>query len=135
MKTNKITDNSFAVFLAVGFVNTVISAVVMLVLEDLGYWFSTAIAYIAGGIISYFLNRYITFKSRETTARSVVKFVINAVICYVLAYSFAKPVASLIISDTIIPNIWKERFAKLAGMGIYTLLNYLGQKNFAFKKR
>lgn len=135
MKINKAVDKSLAVFLAVGLLNTLVSAVVMLALEDLGYWLSTAVAYIIGGGVSFFLNRHITFKSRENAAKSAFKFVINAVICYILAYSIAKPAVKMILANASMSDMWQERAAKLFGMVFYTALNYLGQKNFAFKKR
>ena len=33
-----------------------------------------------------------------------------------------------------VPVIWVERLSKLVGMGLYTVLNYFGQRFFAFRK-
>ena len=119
----------------VGVLNTLLSMVLMFLLEGLGYWASTAIAYIAGAILSFFLNRHFTFKSEESLLFSALKFALSVAICYVIAYSLAQPITSWILSKTAIPEIWQERISKLFGMGLYTLINYFGQKFFAFKKR
>lgn len=36
---------------------------------------------------------------------------------------------------TAVPAVWWERFSKLVGMGLYTALNYFGQRFFAFRKK
>ena len=133
MKINKIFDKSFILFLIVGGINTLVSAVLMFLLEKTGYWVSTIIAYAVGAVISFFLNKKFTFKSEGKTTKSAVKFIINVAVCYIIAYSVAQPLATLILSATNLSMLWIERVAKLFGMGLYTLINYFGQKFFAFK--
>ena len=133
MKINKIFDKSFILFLLVGGINTLVSAVLMFLLEKTGYWVSTIIAYAVGAVISFFLNKKFTFKSEGKTTKSAVKFIINVAVCYIIAYSVAQPLATLILSATSLSPLWIERIAKLFGMGLYTLINYFGQKFFAFK--
>ena len=133
MKINKIFDKSFILFLIVGGINTLVSAVLMFLLEKTGYWVSTIIAYAVGAAISFFLNKKFTFKSEGNTGKSAAKFIINVAVCYLIAYSAAQPVATLILSATSLSSLWIERIAKLFGMGLYTLINYFGQKFFAFK--
>ena len=133
MKINKIFDKSFILFLIVGGINTLVSAVLMFLLEKTGYWVSTIIAYAVGAVISFFLNKKFTFKSEGKTTKSAVKFIINVAVCYIIAYSVAQPLATLILSATSLSSLWIERIAKLFGMGLYTLINYFGQKFFAFK--
>ena len=82
----KLIDNSIPKFLLVGVGNTLLSMVLMFLLEGLGYWPSTAIAYVAGAVMSFFLNRHFTFHSKETLLRSAVKFAVNVAVCYVIAY-------------------------------------------------
>lgn len=130
----KFFDKSILRFLLVGVGNTLLSAVLMFVLEDLGYWASTAIAYIAGAVMSFFLNRYFTFKSEEKLLNSAVKFAVGVAVCYLLAYSLAQPLVSLLLSKTAVQKVWQERAAKLFGMGLYTVINYFVQRFFAFKK-
>ena len=49
---SKLLGNSFVRFLLVGVGNTLLSLVIMFLLEGLGYWPSTAIAYVAGAVMS-----------------------------------------------------------------------------------
>lgn len=135
MKITKLFDRSFLKFLLVGAANTLLSMVLMFLLEGLGYWASTAIAYIAGAILSFFLNRRFTFKSRENLWITAVKFALNVALCYGIAYALAQPAVGWLLGRTEIPPIWQERMAKLFGMGLYTVINYIGQKFFAFRHR
>ena len=129
----KLFDRSFVRFLIVGVFNTLLSAIVMFVLEDLGYWASTSIAYVAGATLSFFLNRHYTFKSTEKVGKTALKFAVNVLLCYVIAYSLAQPFAEWILSYTNIGVQWLERITKLFGMVLYTVINYFGQRFFAFK--
>ncbi len=131
----KLFDPSMWKFLLVGVANTLLSAVLMFLLEGLGYWPSTAIAYVAGAVLSFFLNRSFTFQSKASFWPSVLRFAINVAVCYVIAYSVAQPVVTWLLSRTAISLIWQERIAKLCGMGLYTVINYFGQRFFAFRNK
>lgn len=131
----KLFDASMWKFLLVGVANTLLSAVIMFLLEGLGYWPSTAIAYVAGSVLSFFLNRHFTFQSKAPFWPSVLRFAINVAVCYVIAYSLAQPLAELILGWIGLPAIWVERLAKLGGMVLFTCLNYFGQRFFAFRKK
>ncbi|MCI2106409.1 MAG: GtrA family protein [Intestinimonas sp.] len=128
----KLIDASIPKFLLVGVGNTLLSAFLMFALEGLGYWPSTAIAYAAGAAMSFFLNRRFTFHSQETVARSAVKFALNVLVCYGAAYGAAR-LLTVGFSGLLTP-VWRERVTKLLGMGLYTVLNYLGQRFFAFQR-
>lgn len=130
----KFFDPSMWKFLLVGVANTLLSMVLMFLLEFMGYWPSTAIAYVAGAALSFFLNRSFTFKSDAAFWPSVLRFVINVAVCYLIAYSIAQPVVTWVLSSTAISAVWQERIAKVCGMGLYTVLNYFGQRFFAFRK-
>lgn len=129
----KFLDPSMWKFLLVGVANTLLSMVLMFLLEGLGYWPSTAIAYAAGAVLSFFLNRSFTFRSDAAFWPSVVKFILSVVVCYLVAYSVAQPVVTLVLSRTAVPMVWQERISKLCGMGLYTVLNYFAQRFFAFR--
>lgn len=132
---NRFLDASIPKFLLVGVGNTLLSAVLMFLLEGLGYWPSTAIAYVAGAVMSFFLNRRFTFQSEETLGRSAVKFALNVAVCYVLAYSIAQPLGGWMLGAIGVTGVWLERLTKVGGMGLYTVLNYFGQRFFAFRKK
>ena len=131
----KLFDASMWKFLLVGVANTLLSAVIMFLLEGLGYWPSTAIAYVAGSVLSFFLNRHFTFQSKAPFWPSVLRFAVNVAVCYVIAYSLAQPLAEWILGRIGLPAIWVERLAKLGGMVLFTCLNYFGQRFFAFRKK
>ena len=132
-RQGRLLDASVWKFLLVGVGNTLLSAVIMFALEGLGYWPSTAIAYVAGALMSFFLNRHFTFHSQEGFGRSAVKFALNVAVCYLLAYGIAQPVGGWVLGFTPLSAIWVERLTKLGGMGLYTVLNYFGQRFFAFR--
>ena len=130
----KLIDPSMWKFLLVGAANTLLSMVLMFLLEGLGYWPSTAIAYVAGAALSFFLNRSFTFKSRAPFWPSLLKFALSVAVCYLIAYSAAQPLVTLVLSRTAVPLLWQARISKLCGMVLYTCLNCLGQRFFAFRK-
>lgn len=132
-RQGRLLDASVWKFLLVGVGNTLLSAVIMFALEGLGYWASTAIAYVAGAVMSFFLNRRFTFHSQEEFGRSAVKFALNVAVCYLLAYSIAQPLGAWVLGFTPLSALWVERLTKLGGMGLYTILNYFGQRFFAFR--
>lgn len=131
-------DRSFLIFLIVGVVNTLFGTAIMLVLYNVfgcSYWVSSFCDYFFGSILSYFLNKRFTFHYQQTDLRSIVRFTLNIVVCYLLAYSAALPLTrqalrSLDLSKPVVENV-----AMLVGTVLFMLINYLGQKFFAFKKR
>lgn len=131
----RLFDVSMLKFLLVGVGNTLFSTVLMFALEGLGYWPSTAIAYVAGAVLSFFLNRRFTFHSEETLGRSAVKFALNVAVCYVLGYGLARGLMGILAPWSPLSPLWWERLSKLVGMGLYTVLNYFGQRFFAFRNK
>lgn len=119
----------------VGVINTIVGCGTMLLLYNLAgcsYWISSASNYIVGGICSYFLNKYFTFQNRERSWKQVGKFILTIAVCYCIGYGLAKPLTKWILSGYSVKI--QENIAMLAGMGIYIVLNYLGQRFFTFKK-
>ena len=131
---DKLLHNSFVRFLMVGVGNTLLSLVLMFLLEDLGYWPSTAIAYAAGAIMSFFLNRCFTFHSEEDFLPSAWKFAVNVAVCYAVGYGLARFLIQPPQGVTAVPGVFFERLSKLTGMALYTILNYFGQRFFAFRR-
>lgn len=124
-------------FIIVGVMNTVIGMAAMLIAYNifhLGYWISSAMDYIIGSIFSYFANKYFTFQSNKKSGAEVVRFVINIVVCYVLAYSIAKPVIEMILKDISLSVSVLEQISMIFGMCIFIVLNYFGQKLFVFRR-
>ncbi len=134
MKSN-FFDITMLKFILVGIVNTLVGTGVMFALYNLAgcnYWVSSAANYIVGSIVSYFLNKYFTFQDKSRSFKTVVRFVVNISVCYLLAYGIAKPVTLWILSGQ--PQKIQENIAMLVGMGLFVCLNYIGQRFFTFKK-
>ena len=133
MKT-KLFDRTVIKFLAVGVVNTLVGCGTMFLLYNLAhcsYWVASAANYVVGGIVSFFLNKYFTFQSKMWEWSQVWKFAANVTVCYLLGYGLAKPLALHLLERQAV-NV-QENVAMLVGMCLYTGLNYLGQRFFAFK--
>ena len=131
----KLLDKTFWKFVLVGVINTLFGAAIMFTfynLFHLSYWFSSASNYFFGSILSYFLNKYYTFRYKERSWGVIGRFVLNILLCYLIAYGIAKPLALHLLSGASVSV--QENIAMLVGMVLFTLLNYLGQRFFAFKK-
>ena len=132
----KFFDPSMLRFLLVGVVNTLVGAGIMFLLYNLAgcsYWLSSAANYIVGGVVSYFLNKYYTFKNTERSWRQVLRFALNVAVCWQLAYGIAKPLALRLLAG--FDEKLQTNAAMLAGLCLYTALNYLGQRFFAFRAK
>lgn len=132
--TSCILDKTFFRFILVGIINTFFGSAIMFGLYNLAgcsYWISSIANYCLGSILSYFLNKYFTFQYREKSLKILIKFVINISICYALAYGLAKPLMSLLLQN--MEQKVQENVALFVGMGLFVILNYLGQRYFAFK--
>ncbi len=122
-------------FLLVGVINTLVGSAIMFGLYNLahcGYWFSSAANYILTSILSYFLNKYFTFKNTEKGWKPILRFAVNIGVCYGLAYGIAEPLMRWLLSAAT-PTL-RENAAMLTGMVLFTGFNYLGQRLFAFKE-
>ena len=138
MKLSNLFDRTLLKFLLVGCANTLCSMCIMFLLYNLahfGYWGSSAIAFFLASILSFFLNRNFTFQSKEGIRTTALRFSINVAVCYLLAYSAAQPLVSWALASFGLPLSLVEQIAMLFGMCMFTGLNYLGQRFFAFRKR
>ena len=134
-KKQKLIDSTVPRFLLVGIINTLVGCGAMFLLYNLAhwsYWLSSAANYVLGGIVSFFLNKYFTFRRREWSWGQVARFALNVAVCWLLAYGLAKPLVLWALSGR---EVWiQENVAMLVGMCLYTALNYRGQRFFAFRK-
>ena len=133
-KLLSLMDEKMWKFLLVGVVNTLVGTAIMFGLYNLahcGYWFSSAANYVLTSILSYFLNKYFTFKNTEKGWRPVLRFGVNIAVCYLLAYGIAEPLMRWALSAAT-PAL-RDNAAMLTGMVLFTGFNYLGQRLFAFK--
>lgn len=126
--------DKFFRFIMVGIINTLVGTLIMFSLYNFfgfNYWLSSATNYILTSILSFFLNKYFTFKNKERSWRQILRFAINIAVCYLLAYGIAKPFVLLILAN--INESFQNNIAMLVGMCLFTGFNFLGQRFFAFK--
>ena len=143
-KLRSLLDPTLFRFILVGLVNTAVGYGVMFGLYNLaglhtwgdtGYWLSSAANYIVGSVVSFFLNKHFTFRSREKGAGVVLRFALNIAVCWALAYGLAKPVMVWLLSGTGWSQQLQGNLSMLAGSGLFVFLNYFGQRFFAFRSR
>ncbi len=143
-KLKKIFDPTFFRFIIVGCINTLVGYGVMFGLYNLaglhtwgdrGYWISSAANYVVGSIVSYVLNKHFTFRNREKGAGVVVRFILNITVCYLLAYGLAKPAVNWALGGMGLGEQLQGNLTMLFGSGLFVILNYCGQRFFAFKTK
>lgn len=135
-KLSGLIDKKLAKFLVVGVINTLVGTAIMFGLYNLAhcsYWVSSAANYILTSILSFFLNKYFTFESREKSAAEVLRFAVNIAVCYLLAYGIAKPLCLAALSGA--SAAVRDNVSMFVGMCLFTGFNYLGQRFFAFRQK
>jgi putative flippase GtrA len=133
-----IVNHPFFRFLLVGVVNTVVGLSVMYFLHHvagLSYWSSTFSGNSIGAIISYFLNKTFTFKSKNPFGQSALRFISVILICYFISFFLGKQIVGVILQPIqFISDTYRTDIAILMGTGLYTISNYFGQKLLVFQK-
>lgn len=136
MKIKNLIDITTIKFIAVGIINTIVGMGTMFLLYNVfsaSYWISNIANVVVGSIVSYFLNKYFTFKSYKKSVKEVIVFALNIAVCHFLAYGLAQPIVDAIlasVNDTLRTNI-----TFVVGAGMFVVLNYLGQRFIVFKHK
>lgn len=136
MEEKKLLDATVWKFLLVGAANTLVGSGVMFLLYNLAhvhYWAAVCANYAVGGVLSFFLNKYFTFRNKERSAAQVGRFILTVAACALVAYGLAKPAVRWALAGYGVRV--QENAAMLAGMALYTGLNYFGQRFFAFRRK
>lgn len=113
-------------FIIVGVMNTIIGTAAMLIFYNvfhMGYWVSSAMDYIIGSIFSYFANKYFTFKVEKKSNAEVICFVLNIIVCYLLAYGIARPVMDVVLKDITLSKSLMDQISMLFGTVIFIVFN------------
>lgn len=146
----KFFDIKFWKFVMVGLLNTIVGTGLQFVLynctplndmAETGTWIASGTSYFLASIMSYFLNKYFTFKNTEKGWKPVARFALNIAVCYAIAYGLAIPLTSYVCTTNNITMFgWSvETFSSNASMiigsGLFVVLNYVGQRFFAFKSK
>lgn len=138
-------DKSLLIFLAIGLGNTIITQVgAQLLLRPFtqawgpaaGYWGSTALMFFITSVISFVLNRKLSFQSKAPLGRSIVRFALVILGCYLISFGLSDIIVPAFMGAVFPPVSaeWVTRIAMLAAQVIFTLLNYIGQRLWAFKE-
>lgn len=136
-------------FLLIGILNTIVGEglkAVLLALTPLAPLPASAISTALASVMSYFLNRYFTFKYQGDTAGAVLRFTLNIIVCYVLSHAIALLLIYPLLNGT--ENGWlaglslvasekkslADYIATYSGSVLFVGFNYLGQRFFAFRE-
>lgn len=133
---SKIGENTVLRFMLVGVVNTLVGMMIMFGMYNLAgcsYWVSSACNYILTSILSFFLNKLFTFRNKEKSVGQAVRFAVNIAVCYLLAYGVAKPLCIWLLGSA--SQTVRDNVSMIVGMCLFTALNYVGQRFFAFASR
>lgn len=120
----------------VGVINTFMGWVIMAVLYNLihmNYWLSSGISYFIGSVFSYHANAKLTFKVEERDKWLPWRFAINIAICYLIAFKVAQSLVAAVLDSSNAALV--DNISMLAGMCLFVVMNFFGQKLFVFGKK
>lgn len=136
----RLLDNEAVMYILVGGSNTLIGWVLSYLLPrylKMGFWMTSAVGMAVGGVYSYLLNKKFTFKAAdESHAKTLPKFILNMILCYAISYGGAKYLFDIFF-DAFSFGLAENLIVTLKLIGanlVYIVVNYIGQKFFAFKK-
>lgn len=145
----KFFDIKFWKFILVGIINTIIGNGLQFLLfaifdwgkYDWGVWVASSLGYFFGSIVSYFLNKYFTFKNSEKGWKPILRFALNIAICYLIAYGIAIPIVKYICETNqftmfgLSVSDFSGYTSMIIGSCLFVACNYIGQRFFAFKEK
>lgn len=99
------------------------------------YWISTSLGNILGIICSYILNKSFTFQSKKSANKTIWKFILVSIVCYLFSYYLGHLFNIFMhTNDLGSKNKLIENTSIFVASVLYTLCNYIGHKYFTFKK-
>lgn len=122
----------FIIFCGVGSINTVTGLAVILLLSEIfgvNYIIANALGYGFGLLIGFFLHRSITFKNQCDDLNKRVEF-LKFVLVFAAAYGI-QLLGLIVMVQAIGITDW---IAQILAIGIYTAINYLGNRAITFRK-
>lgn len=120
-------------FGVVGVFNTILGLVLTFTFYNAlhwNYWVASGVSYTIGSVLSYFLNKKLTFRVEGHEAKYVIRFAINIIICYLISYGLARPLVRIVLEGYDVKIV--ENVAMLVGMGLFVVVNFVGQKLLVF---
>lgn len=98
----------------------------LLMLIGMGCNPSKAISFVCGSIVGFIINKLWTFNSKKFRKDEVYK--------YIALYT-CTAIINMVINRLVLSMFSLELFSFLCATGVSTILNFLGQKYFVFKRR
>ncbi len=99
--------------------------VYMLLKKHIDLSISKAISFVAGAIVGFIINKLWTFESKQFKSGEVIK--------YIILYA-CSATANTLVNKGVLAIVDWAIFAFLCATGTSTIMNFLGQKFFVFKK-
>lgn len=140
-------DKSLLIFLIIGGLNTVFSMVTSWLLKTYVFtpaqfgqmwslYISMAIPFAVFSVPSFYFNRKYSFESHAPLGQSILRFSLIIIICFHLSFVLNQMVMPWMRVNWF-PNVQEMLYSAIQIVGVqvvFTLLNYLGQRLWAFKE-
>lgn len=94
--------------------------------SSIGITPAKAISYVAGAAVGFVINKLWTFESKA--------FHISEIGRYIVLYAISAA-ANAAVNRVVLMLLGSTMFAFLCATGVSTIINFLGQKFFVFRKR
>ena len=132
-------DRSLLFFLLIGGANTVISMAGSFLLNNYAHWplfWSMATMFAVCSVGSFYFNRKYSFQSKAPLGRSILRFSIIITVCFLLSYGVNQLLMPWLRATYFpgIADIWYSAIRIVGVQVVFTLLNYVGQRLWAFKE-
>jgi len=125
----QMLDDKRIRFLITGGINTGFSFGVFSLVTFLGgiYQLATAVSLITTVILSYFLNKYFTFRQKERSGREIVVFCLVYLVSYVIN--------NLMLY--VLKDMWEinQYLSQLICVPIITIISFIGHNKFSFANK
>ncbi len=139
-------DKSLLIFLCIGLGNTLLTLVgSQLLLRPFterwgaaaGYWGPTALMFALTSILSFVLNRRLSFQSKAPLGPSILRFAVVIAGCYLISFALSDWIVPAFMA-AVFPAVgaeWVTRVAMLVAQVLFTGLNYICQRLWVFKDK
>ena len=141
-------DIKFWKFILVGILNTLVGEGIVLLSTHVFEWKSfswgpgaaAVLGTVVGSIVSYFLNKYFTFKNKEKGIKPILRFTFNIIVCLIIRVLFATAASELCKTVSLSLFGWNVEttagnISWAVGAVVFVACNYIGQRFFAFREK
>lgn len=145
----KVFDRTLLLYMLIGVTNFIVCTAIMFFLYNFAGWSKDTapiVNYGLGSLIWYVSCLKIVFPGHKSSVGLVVRFCIEVVVCYLLAYyvfagiltryaiSSGTVVRLLGLSHNADPQAVRDNCYMAVGSFVYAVLNYAGQRYYVFRE-